>query len=110
MYSTDGPHFGGRPQATSNICMDDANLCFYVLVAANATTTDMSRSRSTMNILKVPLTGVSINAREIVFPGGWDQNAKLTMDSDGKLLIPWTSTTKERQYHNQSLSTGNKRR
>lgn len=105
MYSTDGPHFGGRPQATSNICMDDANLCFYVLVAANATTTDMSRSRSTMNILKVPLTGVSINAREIVFPGGWDQNAKLTMDSDGKLLIPWTSTTKERQYHNQSLST-----
>ena len=77
VYSLDGPHFGGRPQSTSNIVMDVPNLCFYVLVAGNATGTDLSLSRSTMHILKVPFTGVSINAREIVYPGSWDQNAKI---------------------------------
>jgi len=106
VYSLDGPHFGGRPQSTSNIVMDVPNLCFYILVAANATGTDFSLSRSTMHILKVPFTGVSINAREIVYPGSWDQNAKITLDSDGYLCIPWTSTTKERRYHNQAGSVG----
>ena len=104
VYSLDGPHFGGRPQSTSNILIDETNLCFYCLVAANASTTDMSLSRSTMHILKIPFTGVSINAREIVYPGGWDQNAKISFDSSGHLVIPWTSTTKERRYHDQAGS------
>ena len=104
VYSLDGPHFGGRPQSTSNILIDEANLCFYIMVAANATATDLSLSRSTMHILKIPFTGVSVNARELVYPGSWDQNVKITMDSSGHLVIPWTSTTKERRYYDQAGS------
>ena len=100
VYSLDGPHFGGRQQSTSNILMDDSNFHFYILVAANATGTDLSLTRSTMHILKIPYTGVSISARELVYPGGWQQNAKITFDSSGKLLIPWTSTTYERRMYN----------
>tara|TARA_E500000331_G_scaffold218860_1_gene209787 strand:- start:3221 stop:7444 length:4224 start_codon:yes stop_codon:yes gene_type:complete len=100
VYSLDGPHFGGRQQSTSNILMDDSNYCFYILVAANASATDLSLTRSTMHVLKIPYTGVSINGRELVYPGGWHQNAKIAFDSSGKLLIPWTSTTYERRMYN----------
>jgi hypothetical protein len=100
VYSLDGPHFGGRPQCTSNILMDPDNLQFYILVAANASGTDLSLSKSTMHILKIPFTGVSVNARELVYPGGWQQNTKITLDKDGKLLIPWSSTTVERRLYN----------
>ena len=104
VYSLDGPHFGGRPQCTSNIVMDPDNLRFFVMVAANASGTDLSLSKSTYHILQIPFTGVSVNAREIVYPGSWDQNAKMTLDSDGYLVIPWTSTNKERRVHDTAGS------
>tara|TARA_B100001996_G_scaffold327359_1_gene274187 strand:- start:694 stop:4926 length:4233 start_codon:yes stop_codon:yes gene_type:complete len=106
VYSLDGPHFGGRPQCTSNILIDAANLQFYILVAANASATDLSLSKSTMHILKIPFTGITVSGRELVYPGGWQQNTKITLDKDGKLLIPWSSTTVERRIFDTAGSTG----
>ncbi len=103
-FSLDGPAFGGRPQSTSNIAIDIANEKFYILVAGNATTTDLSKSRSTLQALQIPFNGVAVQAKELVYPGGWDQNAKITLDKDGKLLIPWTGTNKEELYKNQTAS------
>lgn len=99
-YALDGPAFGGRPQSTSNIVIDYDNDQFYILVAGNATTTDMSASRSTMQALQIPFSGVTVEARELVYPGGWDQNAKITLDRTGNLLVPWTGTNKEAPYKN----------
>lgn len=94
-YSIDGPKFGGRPQSTSNIAIDTTNEYFYILVAANSTTSNLSDTRNTMQVIRIPFSGTNVNAREITYPGGWDQNAKITLDANGKILIPWTSTNKE---------------
>jgi len=94
-YGIDGPRFGGRPQSTSNIAIDVANEYFYILVAANSTATALSISRSTLQMIRVPFSGTNVSGREITYPGGWDQNAKITLDGNGDLLIPWTSTNKE---------------
>ena len=96
--SLDGPLFGGRPQVTSNIALDIPNNQFYILVAGNASAQDMSLSRSTMQVLKIPFSGVSIEAKEIVYPGGWDQNAHITLSQSGDLIVPWTGTCKEHTY------------
>ena len=95
VYGIDGPRFGGRPQSTSNITIDVANEYFYILIAGNATATTMSQSRNTMQLIRVPFNGANVSAREITYPGAWDQNAKISLDGNGKLLIPWTSTNTE---------------
>ena len=46
-------------------------------------------------MIRVPFSGTNVSGREITYPGGWDQNAKITLDGNGDLLIPWTSTNKE---------------
>ena len=103
-FALDGPLFGGRPQSTSNIVIDQTNDYWYLMVAANATTDDLSRSRSTFQVLRGGLNGTSVNAKEMVYPGGWDQNARITLDSSNNLLIPWTGTNKERLYRAQTLN------
>lgn len=103
-FALDGPAFGGRPQSTSNIVIDYDNEQFYILVAGNATAGDLSQSRSTMQALQIPFSGVSIQAKELVYPGGWDQNAKITLDRAGDLIVPWTGTNKEENYLNLSYT------
>jgi hypothetical protein len=95
VYGIDGPRFGGRPQSTSNIAIDVPNESFYILIAGNATATALSQSRNTMQMVKIPFNGANVSSREIVYPGAWDQNAKISLDVNNKLLIPWTSTNTE---------------
>ncbi len=103
--ATDGPHFGGRPQCTSNIVIDQSNSQFYIGVAANASGTDLSNTRSTFHLLRIPFDGVAIQSRELVYPGGWDQNVRMAIDVNGKLVIPWSMTNKARNMRDQSVST-----
>ena len=51
-----------------------------------------------MQVLKIPFSGVSVEAKEIVYPGGWDQNAHITLSQGGELIVPWTGTCKEHTY------------